>query len=1004
MRIRIAILTALVLVLIGVGVFQWRTAQRASVAVAPAAPRSLNPTATELDTFFQWHDVHSFAEARAMLADAYRLAPDARFLDAVADVPLLAGSANVGTASAQWMGDRWIVRCGEDSVGVLPEYPSWADARALLAPWATRWARTAVATAMSSPSREAMAPVEYASDPLGTLAALDHRWRTGERGGRIDAEAAEALAWLAFASARDVTRRSDLITGRALAALALAEASGESCAGTEVLLARLCGYASEARAIASALPATAPRRAWAAGDTTSLSRLADAATASVEARLLRLHGLAEHDRFAAWRESFKRDFPRGAPGRRLAVATGLGLHRFESATRTAWANVFETALETQRWTHVDTADVRRAFEGDDIARSFERLLARTSVRGGGPLLRDDVLQAHERAQGFTALTVYAEHLRRTLGVERGSRAFARRLGEPGDGAAGEYAQWYAHLVEANWRGEDDPPVPLARDVVELREVGPGLLQTTYEEAVGTDRSIVPVMTRALLRRMDTRPEDRAWFVWTTVRHEIVPADRDALLAATAGSGGFAGGLATMWLAARNGDDASLVRAMGSADVPAITKRYLLTLLTDSTVPMPLPRLRPCAEAAVAAHPDDPMMALAWSSVLESHDRRDEARRMLERWLDREHDDLPALEEGSVLARVADLFLEDGMPERALTVLRSDRSCKFAIVSAEARALDALGDTAAAMALAREQVARYSDSPDARGLEALLHLRHGRYEAAAEALAPTSRDADFWRWRFATDFERAFRGRRADALAAVSACAHRFGPGRSVLAQLGWAYQAGGDPETGFQIVNSVMGGGIARPFEMVSAYQMACAALGREEALKWFDSVPVPQPLFREIACETGVARGLGELAWLDPLSDEPRQHDWGVLVRAATLPSLATSDPRRRQLASELHERADSYYLALARYVAEGGDEAAVFSLADSPKTRNEVFYWAGLRAEQEGRELDAAVCYQLCQELALTTQGEWLWSRERRVRLLDPLHPLRTGGVRGPDAKRAT
>src|SRR5262245_19269142 len=57
---------------------------------APPAARRKPPASVNAG-IFPWREVHSFAEARAMLRDAYRLAPDARFVAAVAEVPRLAG-------------------------------------------------------------------------------------------------------------------------------------------------------------------------------------------------------------------------------------------------------------------------------------------------------------------------------------------------------------------------------------------------------------------------------------------------------------------------------------------------------------------------------------------------------------------------------------------------------------------------------------------------------------------------------------------------------------------------------------------------------------------------------------------------------------------------------------------------------------------------------------------------------------------------------------------------
>jgi hypothetical protein len=305
LRTRVLVLVLLALLLAGVGVWQWPCR---SSAVAPPAPAAAIQS-SDADTLFAWHAVHSFGEARAMLRDAYRLTPDRRFLLAVADVPRLAGDRAPGEVATRWDGARWVVTCGADSVGVLPGYPSYADARALLAPWAARWRSAGEA---NPPAAAGEAPSPVPDDLFTALVALDARWRGGERGAAVQAAGAEALGWLVLANAGDCTRQSDVLAGRMLAALSLANAAGTAMPRAHVLLARVCGYPHEAAALAATLPAGDPRRAWAQRDTAALTRLALAKGAGAEARLMHLYALAEDGRSDAWFGALMECFPPGA--------------------------------------------------------------------------------------------------------------------------------------------------------------------------------------------------------------------------------------------------------------------------------------------------------------------------------------------------------------------------------------------------------------------------------------------------------------------------------------------------------------------------------------------------------------------------------------------------------------------------------------------------------------------------------------------------------------------
>ena len=990
MRIRIAVLVLLMLALAGVGVWQWRHPSPAEVTVAPA----VHALATHADTLFAWHDVHSFAEARAMLRDAYRLAPDRRFLVAVADVPLLAGGATGGPVAARWTGERWSVTCGADTVGFLPEFPAYADARTLLATWAARFARPGKA-----PMASAKAAVH--DDPLTELQALDSLWLKGDRGPALQAAGAEQLGWLAFADAGDCTRQSDLLAGRALAALALANSGNVPATRTHVLLARIMGYENEAAALSGALDSNDPRRAWARRDTAALARLASGGGAGTEARLLRLHALAEDNRVDAWYDALAAYFPIPGPAERLGVATGLVLRTFESAEDVATWTAFGTTFELQRWTHTDTAAVARALTSADVPGAFERMLLSGGPPAGGPLLDAAIVNAHARAQLYTALSQFGLHQSSALFHEASSRSFAAQMGKPGPGPAGEFARWYNDLVNATW-GKGEEATPLASDLTELGTLGAEQLEATYDAAAPQDHSAVPLLTRAMVRRMDSRPRDREWLAWTSIAEDLALEGRADLLAASAGAGGAGGGTAALWLAAMRGDDASLVRGMGSPAVPIMAKVRMLALLEGSG--QPVARLQRCGAAAAAAHPGSDAIVLEWARGLEQHGDPEHARRVLESWLDRPGIETPSLGIGAVLARVARYYRLAGMPERAWTVLRYDSTGKFDVLAEQALALDALGRSDAALRLGQYAFTRYHGESSPSGLLAELHWAHGRDSLAAEALKQTLDENTWWRWTLGPDFVDRFRGRPQAAIAATQAMARVFGKRRGVLRMLGAAYADAGDPVTGFEIVRHSLGTGIGRAFELEEAYELAKRAGGRDAALAWLDSVPVPIADVRMVALETGAAYGHDELAWRDSLATGGQHRDWGLLVRAPAFAAASSDDPRREPMRAELHSREGTYYLALARYVAEGGDVEGVLRFADNSKHRAEVFFWIGRRAEFEGRQADAAACYQLCQETAATTQGEWLWSRQRLAPLLTPLKPLRETAAPARTRSRAT
>ncbi|MBP7616861.1 MAG: hypothetical protein KA756_14500, partial [Steroidobacteraceae bacterium] len=341
MKPRLILLCSSLVLVLAMGAFQY------GIIRLPARqqPEVEGPAAV-VDTFFKWRPTHSIDDAGEMLADAYRLAPDARFLRAIEDVPRLSGEQNVRTARAQWRDRQWLVSYGEQSIGTLPEWPRFSDAESLLTNWAKRWANPALAP----PSPAARQSLD-AGNPLGALEILDERWKLGARDPQMFAQSGEALAWLRFCCAGDVTSHSDAIAGRAMAALALARAGGVTTSRTSAMLARDLGYCSDAERMALAMPDGDAVRAWVFADSMSLLHRT---TASPTTRLLRLRWFAESEQFDRWLESVGTAEYAAKGGGHLPLYTGLLFERFD-ASGTVPRQVFVTAaLETQRWKRADT--------------------------------------------------------------------------------------------------------------------------------------------------------------------------------------------------------------------------------------------------------------------------------------------------------------------------------------------------------------------------------------------------------------------------------------------------------------------------------------------------------------------------------------------------------------------------------------------------------------------------------------------------------------------------
>ena len=252
-------------------------------------------------------------------ARAYRLKPDARFSLALSTLePLLTGKPGAPVES-RFQDGQWTFVSQGQTLGTLPEFPTQAQALALLearvralgtqglalqteeAPAAAappagkppKGKRQKLSKAVSSkvassksgsrkvrgakkaPAADvapASAPLPLGRETLTVLHTLDQDWATGQRSARRVKEGARALAALSFQLV-DLTGVADAVSARALAQLALARVlTGEPLVEEQLLLASSLGHEREARELARTLPEGNLLRLYALGDDAALEQ------------------------------------------------------------------------------------------------------------------------------------------------------------------------------------------------------------------------------------------------------------------------------------------------------------------------------------------------------------------------------------------------------------------------------------------------------------------------------------------------------------------------------------------------------------------------------------------------------------------------------------------------------------------------------------------------------------------------------------------------------------
>jgi tetratricopeptide (TPR) repeat protein len=198
------------------------------------------------------------AEIPAAFDAAFRLMPDRRVLNAVADVYELSTDKKAPSVEIDFRDNAWQIRCAREDVGSLPELASFDAALNLLTEWSAhlRAQRHAAPPLPASVLAQVNKEIE-AFAPMNLLAvtALIAKHSSGRP---LDptaaARAAHAVTLLA-AQTYDWFELQDGLNARSLALLALArQSSSECCRDDEALIARMLGYSKEAESIATTLP------------------------------------------------------------------------------------------------------------------------------------------------------------------------------------------------------------------------------------------------------------------------------------------------------------------------------------------------------------------------------------------------------------------------------------------------------------------------------------------------------------------------------------------------------------------------------------------------------------------------------------------------------------------------------------------------------------------------------------------------------------------------------
>jgi tetratricopeptide (TPR) repeat protein len=964
----------------------------------PPPPRPPGPLQVARDAdIAKPNDLEQF---RTAYEQAYRLKPDARVLLALADVESLLSGKPRPSVDARFSEGQWRLLVDGAEVGALPEFPDFPQALAMLEARVQKLGLGALELQRGGATAE-VPPLPLGRNALASLHGLNRQWAAGKHTASAVRGAARSLVSLAFQGV-DLTGTADEVPARALAMLAVARvATGEPLTEEQALLAASLGHERAARELAGSLPEDSLVRLYLVQDDARLEKLARAEKVPGLASYLRARRVPA---VPVTERSRRLKQPRGSPSVPGLHELAARLHAWNFDSDDYWGTVTavfvlrEVALVANPGEDARVLPRRaskRQRPGEELARQFKETAQRFNIeqRGILPPFEEQLgrvgsqsgffLDAGtERAwfQGLFYSALYRQemHLLDKLSSPRAAADFSKKLGSPSTPAGQEFQDWMGRLIAA--RAGERVEAPLMESLLGLKSFGAAPLVRVFEEleeAADWGDPALSSMTRRLAARLDTRPGHRATLARIARSALLDVGLSEKLYRAEFEATGSP--WVESWLAWLDRDAARLTAVVDSPSVPGRTRLralgYLLKLQKQDEPGAVMEKLQPLVDAAGAE----------WAFVslcvelLDERGLHREARGVAERWLVLN----PAanfLEKLLVRTAIARAYQSEGNAEAGwMQVAPLISSYQFGVMQRGALLLQELGKQDEALALAKRAAERY---PGAKSLALVAEVlwRSGKHDEAAQALkapARSLRSLD-WRFRIGDRFAAVFASRpAAEGLRAFTAL-KKEGLGTQ-LGQLASAVGKAGNEELAFELASRLEAPGLQQLELLMDAYAHLKRWKSEADAVAWLRT-RVPQQALAPLSM-FAFRSGADPVLWdvIPSYEGASEQEDYVWLMRAAASLRSHDADPARQAaLRKRFEVDRPGFYHQLGRYLLGLIPEPSVIAAATTPKSRQEMTFFLGLKAQAEDRFADASTWYRATVETSNPRQGEYRWAFE--------------------------
>jgi hypothetical protein len=920
---------------------------------------------------------------QAAVESLLRLRPDRRFLLAAAEV------AGAASAEPRYENGRWMVTVAGKEVGSVSELPDFGEMLEVLLPLART--RTAAENLQGPPATGGRA-LRNEEESLPALRAAQKSWSAGPHTRAALHQAAAAAAALAFYMV-DLQEVADGLAAHALALAALDAAAGNDARGIEAVVAAALDYDRAAEELLREVQGEDALKHFLSRDVAQLEkdgRLPDATPADRYLHLRLLVQLDDLDGVARWLEDAppderlstaavgqvarQRDMQAFGPAV-FALPALIGA-RVESASLEARGGPFAEALAAAS----SSAAVTLRLDKDiDLPWRIARAARKLDAGAAGPLLRASDAGDFFIASLAAALWRQSEYYEFHQGNRAAAQEFARKLGNQTDPAlhelqvvvsaiaANDETSAYAALAEPGHLGEN--PAAL-------------LLKRISRTATGESTFIGTILAAA--PRFDSRVLSR--IRWGQIRstHLLERAAPRKLYQSVQRDAPAAHPEMASWLAWSLHDVKAFKAMVLQKSLPFTTRRSAL----DDYVALSKPAAAEEALRAFAGSaPDRYQALLPLLQFLRKAGKPAAARELAMKWLAEYEETSPTLEAAFMRCEASHLDLDMERWAAGLEViqpaLHAYPLCALDFAAAHSAML---GHKREANQFVEAMRARYRNMTSTAEA-AWVYWLESDFAAAAGVLAAPISASDF-RWIIGVRFANAFVKRpAADTKPAVQALltAHvsPFG-----ISELGQALAERGLFEQAFLVGSALDFPTPERWMQVVRTASALRHWKGDEAAREWMGT-KIPNPTPPMVAYNLSLfayREDLDEQVLALPEPQEPGLSDDVWVLRAASLARLGRHGrpETRKLLQAHFAQARAGRAFQLGRYLLGQLPETELPGLVTDRATSCAVPYFAGVKAESDGRTDDATVWYAdsmlgLCDG---DTHSRWAYNALRRIR----------------------